>query len=202
MFFERGITLPGCSEMSLAATTPCRLQLWTVLGSSARKFSGPYSTYQKAVQVHWRLQRIRQCSIPVTGPKMQPSSHESKNAAFQSPVKKCSLPVTSQKMQPSSHESKKRILAVTSLKIQPSNHESKNTAFQSRVHKKCILAVTSLKFSLPITSPKIQPSSHESKNAAFQSRVQKCSKLCQKIRNKCRRHSVLNYILTLVLTSV
>ena len=29
--FERGITLPGRSELSLAATTPCRLQLYTVL---------------------------------------------------------------------------------------------------------------------------------------------------------------------------
>ena len=29
--FERGITLPGRPEVSLAATTPCRLQLSTVL---------------------------------------------------------------------------------------------------------------------------------------------------------------------------
>jgi len=31
MFFERGIKLPGRSEVSLAATTPCRLQLRMVL---------------------------------------------------------------------------------------------------------------------------------------------------------------------------
>ena len=30
MFFETGITLPGRSDVSLAATTPCRLQLCTV----------------------------------------------------------------------------------------------------------------------------------------------------------------------------
>ena len=29
--FERGITLPGCTELRLAVTTPCRLQLCTVL---------------------------------------------------------------------------------------------------------------------------------------------------------------------------
>jgi len=29
--------LPGRSEVNLAATTPCRLQLFTVLGSSASK---------------------------------------------------------------------------------------------------------------------------------------------------------------------
>ena len=33
MFFERGVTFPGRSEVSLAATTPCRLQLWTMLGA-------------------------------------------------------------------------------------------------------------------------------------------------------------------------
>ena len=33
MFFERGVTLSGRSEVSLAAATPCRLQLLcTVLG--------------------------------------------------------------------------------------------------------------------------------------------------------------------------
>jgi len=33
MFSERRITLPGRSDVSLAATTPCRLQLGEVLGS-------------------------------------------------------------------------------------------------------------------------------------------------------------------------
>jgi len=33
MFLENGITLPGRSEVSLAATRPCRLQLCTVLGA-------------------------------------------------------------------------------------------------------------------------------------------------------------------------
>jgi len=31
MFFERGMALSGPSDVSLAAATPCRLQLWTVL---------------------------------------------------------------------------------------------------------------------------------------------------------------------------
>jgi hypothetical protein len=42
--FERGITLPGRTDGSLAAATPCRLQLRTVLGRSANKFSGDYHT--------------------------------------------------------------------------------------------------------------------------------------------------------------
>ena len=37
MFFERGITPPGRSEVSLAATTPCRLQLCVELRSIASK---------------------------------------------------------------------------------------------------------------------------------------------------------------------
>jgi len=31
MFFERGVRLPGRSEVRLAVTTPCRLQLCTEL---------------------------------------------------------------------------------------------------------------------------------------------------------------------------
>jgi len=38
--FEKVITLPGRSEVSLAATTPCRLQLCAVLRSLASKLSG------------------------------------------------------------------------------------------------------------------------------------------------------------------
>jgi len=47
MFFESGVTLPGRSEVSLAATTPCRLQLCTALGSELASYLGatlPYST--------------------------------------------------------------------------------------------------------------------------------------------------------------
>jgi len=29
--FETGVTLPGCAEVSLAATAPCQLQLFAVL---------------------------------------------------------------------------------------------------------------------------------------------------------------------------
>jgi hypothetical protein len=39
MFFERGITLPGRSEVSLAATTPCRLQLYADLRRIASVWS-------------------------------------------------------------------------------------------------------------------------------------------------------------------
>jgi len=36
MFFERGVTLPGRSEESLAATRPCRLQLRVRLRKTLR----------------------------------------------------------------------------------------------------------------------------------------------------------------------
>jgi hypothetical protein len=39
--FETDITLPGRSEVSLAAATPCRLQLHAMLRSSAGKLSLP-----------------------------------------------------------------------------------------------------------------------------------------------------------------
>jgi len=38
------MTLLGGSEVSLAATTPCRLQLCTLYGSSAGKIADPYNT--------------------------------------------------------------------------------------------------------------------------------------------------------------
>ena len=40
--FEIDITLPGRSELSLAATTPYRLQLCTVFGAAASKYCGHY----------------------------------------------------------------------------------------------------------------------------------------------------------------
>jgi hypothetical protein len=43
--FETGITLPGRSEVSLAATTPYRLQLCTELGISACTWSDQYCNY-------------------------------------------------------------------------------------------------------------------------------------------------------------
>jgi len=46
------ITLPVRSEVSLAATTPCRLQLCTVRGSSASKLSVPCKTL-RVVSVPW-----------------------------------------------------------------------------------------------------------------------------------------------------
>jgi len=42
--FEKDITLPGRSEVSLAATKQCRLQLCTVLWTSASKAFGHYYT--------------------------------------------------------------------------------------------------------------------------------------------------------------
>ena len=40
--FEMGITFPGRCDVNQAATRPCRLQLGTVLGSSANKESSSY----------------------------------------------------------------------------------------------------------------------------------------------------------------
>jgi len=42
MFLEQVTSLPGHSEESLAAVTPCRLQLCPILGSSTTKLSGHY----------------------------------------------------------------------------------------------------------------------------------------------------------------
>jgi len=47
MFFGRGITMPGHSEVSLAATTPCRLQLCAALEGQLASYLGatlPHST--------------------------------------------------------------------------------------------------------------------------------------------------------------
>jgi LIM domain-binding protein 1 len=52
--FERGITLPGHCEVSLAATTPCRLELRTLFGSAASKLSFLCT----ALQEHKMLQSI------------------------------------------------------------------------------------------------------------------------------------------------
>jgi hypothetical protein len=53
--FETGITLPGRSEVSQAATTPCRLQLRAVLESSASKLSGRYCTSVVASDSEFRF---------------------------------------------------------------------------------------------------------------------------------------------------
>jgi hypothetical protein len=50
--FETGIKLPGRSEASLAATTPCQLQLPTVLGSRASKLCGDYCMLHSNTSVH------------------------------------------------------------------------------------------------------------------------------------------------------
>ena len=45
--FEIGITLPARSEDSHSATTPCRLQLWSVFGNSASKLFCRYCSFNK-----------------------------------------------------------------------------------------------------------------------------------------------------------
>ena len=58
--FETRITLPGRSVASLAATTPCRLQLCTVSGSSASKQAGHYyitkTSNKESSLLHVKLQ--------------------------------------------------------------------------------------------------------------------------------------------------
>jgi hypothetical protein len=52
---ERSIMLPGHSEVSLAATMLCRLQLFTVLGSSASELCGIWNCkvhIQKICSLH------------------------------------------------------------------------------------------------------------------------------------------------------
>lgn len=43
--FEKNFILPGCSEVSLAVTMPCWLQLCRMIGSLASKLSGHYDSW-------------------------------------------------------------------------------------------------------------------------------------------------------------